>query len=156
MEFNDVEIKKQIEELANKCNQHLLALWASECVEHVLKYYTVYYPRDYRVHDAINVAKGYAIGQISMIEARKVALKANLAAKEAKIDNNLAAQSVAKAACQAASTSHIKIHAINAATNSVKAKAYASAGDKLVIEQERKWQFDRLVALTGANNYSNG
>lgn len=154
MEFNDVEKKNEIDILVNECNQHILALWAAECVEHVIKYYTLYYPNDYRVHDAIGVAKGYAIGQTSSLDARRVALEANRASKEAKADNNIVAHFTAKAACQAASTAHIKIHAANAATSAVKAKAYSSAGDKAVVQKEREWQYKRLVQLQKPNNHN--
>jgi len=152
MEFKDVNKKNEIEDLVIECNQHLLALWAAECVEHVIKYYSVYYPNDYRVHDAINVAKGYATGQVSVIEARKIASEANRAAKDAEMDNNMVAQSVAKAACQAASTAHIKTNAISASTSSVKAKSLSSGGDITVVQKEREWQYKRLVALRKSSN----
>ncbi len=152
MKFKDVEKINEIQELTHQCNQHLLALWAAECVEHVIKYYKIYYPTDYRVFDAINVAKGYATGQVSVIEARRVASDASKAAKEAEVDNNLVASSVARAACQAASTAHVRTNALSASTSSVKAKAYSKGGDITVVQKEREWQYNRLVALRKASN----
>lgn len=150
MELNEIEKNENIVELVSDCNHHILALWAADCVEHVIKYYTVYFPKDDRVHNAIKAARGFAKGQVSVLEARRVSSEAHKAAREA--EGNNAAQAVAKAAGSAAATAHIEVSAMHAATHAVKAKAYSSGHEIEVIKKEQNWQCNRLSELRELHN----
>ena len=54
-------------------NHHLLALWAAACAEHVLHFFEEVQPADDRPRHAIEQARAWARGEITMSEARTAA-----------------------------------------------------------------------------------
>jgi hypothetical protein len=82
-------------------NQHLLALWAAACAEHVLHFFEEVQPEDDRPRHAIEQARAWARGEITMSEARTAAGHAMAAAR----DLRGAARHAAYAAGQAAAPS---------------------------------------------------
>ena len=124
----------------NKQDHRFMAIWASDCAEHVLPYFEEMYPEDERPRKAIEAARAWARGTIPMVDARKAALASHSAARNT---NNKAAQSAARAAGHAAATAHVVGHAHYAATFAVKSVTAAeiSCSD---IAAERDWQYKRL------------
>ena len=117
----------------------LLAIWASDCAEHVLPYFEETYPEDNRPRKAIEAARAWERGDLSMVEARKAAFASHAAARAA---NNAAAQAVARAAGHAAATAHVADHACHAAAYAVKAAACAVTDNTAAAESD--WQYRRL------------
>ena len=130
---DDDYIKKKILEIASKMDQKQLAIWAINCVEHVLSNFEEKYSNDDRPRKAIEVARAWVNGTISVGEARSAALEAHAAAREAEDD---VACAVARAAGHAAATAHVADHAIHAAN-------YAAKVDF----KERFWQYKKLLKL---------
>jgi len=82
-------------------DHQLLALWAASCAEHVLDLFESARPEDPRPRHAIEQARAWVCGEITMSQARTAAGHANAAAR----DLSRAARHAAHAAGQAAADS---------------------------------------------------
>lgn len=123
-------------------DHHLLALWAALCAEHVLDLLEAAHPLDTRPRDAIEQARAWAHGEITMSQSRTAAGHAMGAAR----DLSGAARNAAYAAGQAAAVAHVAAHELGAAAYAIKAAradsphgAAESAG-----QSECRWQREQL------------
>ena len=121
----------------------LLARWAADCAEHVLPLFAHRRPDDDRPRLAIEAARAWSRGEITVGEARAAAVGAHAAARDASED---VACAVARACGHAVATAHMGDHALGAAAYAVRAVKLASpthnaetAGDR-----EDQWQLERL------------
>src|SRR5919205_189272 len=105
-------------------DHRLLALWAAECAEHVLDLFESAKPSDSRPRHAIEQARAWARGEITMSQARTAAGHANAAAR----DLSGAARHAAYAAGQAAAVAHVAAHELGAAAYAIKAARAAAIG----------------------------
>ncbi|KAA3658556.1 MAG: hypothetical protein DWQ04_24735 [Chloroflexi bacterium] len=121
----------------------MLAAWAADCAEHVLPLFSNQHPNDNRPWIAIEAARAWSLGEITVGEARKVSIEAHAAARES--DGN-AAQFAARAAGHAAGTAHMADHAPGAAMYAIKAiKATTNKQtEEAAIKQEHRWQVEHL------------
>jgi len=123
--------------------QHrLLAAWAADCAEHVLDYFDSQYSDDDRPRRAIEQARAWSRGEISMIQAREAAYAAHDAAKAA----TGAAREAARAAGHAVATAHMADHELGAAAYAIRAvRAASPAGTREEAgRSECQWQRERL------------
>lgn len=127
---------KQIDEQDHR----LLAVWASDCAEHVLACFEKAYPNDNRPRKAIEATRAWVRGDIPMIDARKAAFASHAAARAA---NNASAQFAARAAGHAAATAHVGDHARHAADYAIKAVTTAEIHNNTTIA-EKDWQYQHL------------
>lgn len=123
-------------------DHHLLALWAADCAEHVLHLFEEVQPNDDRPRRAIEMARAWARGEVTMTQARTAAGHANAAARDLKGAPRFAAY----AAAQAAAVAHVAAHELGAAAYAIKAvrasvpkEQSESAG-----RQECRWQREQL------------
>ena len=119
-------------------NHHLLALWAAACAEHVLHCFEEVQPEDDRPRHALEQARAWARGEITMSEARTAAGHAMAAAR----DLSGAARHAAYAAGQAAAVAHelgVAAYAIKAAQAAAPEDEREQAG-----RQECQWQREQL------------
>jgi hypothetical protein len=123
-------------------DHHLLALWAAECAEHVLRLFEAARPDDVRPRRAIAAARSWAAGAMSMMEARAAGGHAMGAARDLRGAPRFAAYS----AGQAAVVAHVAEHDLGAAAYAIKAAvAAASSGkDEVARRAECRWQRERL------------
>ena len=103
-------------------DHHLLASWAAACAEHVLHLFESAKPSDSRPRHAIEQARAWARGEITMSQSRAAAGHAQAAAREL----SGAARHAAFAAGQAAAVAHVAAHELGAAAYAIKA-AHAAA-----------------------------
>lgn len=123
-------------------DHHLLAIWAADCAQHVLHLFEAVRPADERPRRAIELARAWARGEVTMTESRTAAGHANGAAR----DLRGAARHAAYAAAQAAAVAHVAAHELGAAAYAIKA-ARAAALDGQADEAGRlecKWQRAQL------------
>jgi hypothetical protein len=123
-------------------DHRLLALWAAACAEHVLHFFEAAKPADARPRQAIEQARAWVRGEITMSQARTAAGHANAAAR----DLSGAARHAAYAAGQAAAVAHVAAHELGAAAYAIKA-ARAAAPDghgEHTGRRECRWQRDQL------------
>lgn len=128
--------KKQIGEQDHKA----LAVWASDCAEHVLAYFEKANPDDDRPRKAIEAARAWVRGDLLMVDARKAAFASHAAARDA---HNASAQFAARAAGHAAATAHVATHARYAGDYAIKAVTSAES-DGGAITAEINWQSQQL------------
>jgi hypothetical protein len=120
----------------------LLATWAADCAEHVLDCFSSQYSDDDRPRRAIEQARAWSRGEISMTQARQAAYAAHDAAKVA----TGAAREAARAAGHAAATAHMADHELGAAAYAIRAVRAASPADRRdeAGQIECLWQRERL------------
>lgn len=122
-------------------DHHLLALWAADCAAHVLHHFEAARPGDERPRHAIELARAWARGELSMKQAREAAF-----AHKASRDVSGAARFAALSAGQAVAVSHVAAHDLGAAAYAIRA-ARAAAPEGRETEAGRlecAWQRARL------------
>lgn len=125
-------------------DHHLLALWAATCAEHVLPHFESQQPDDPRPRDAIDHARAWVRGEVTMMQSRAAGGHAMGAAR----DLRGAARHAAYAAGQAGAVAHVAAHDLGAAAYAIKAvRAAAGDGDgEAAGRRECQWQRDQLPA----------
>jgi hypothetical protein len=120
----------------------LLALWAAACAEHVLHLFEAAQPDDPRPRQAIDQARAWVRGEVTMSQARTAAGHAMGAAR----DLRGAARHAAYAAGQAAAVAHVAAHELGAAAYAIKAvRAAAPEGEaESAGRLECRWQREQL------------
>jgi hypothetical protein len=122
-------------------DHQLLALWAAACAEHVLHLFESAHPEDPRPRHAIEHARAWARGEVTMMESRAAGGHAMGAAR----DKRGAARHAAYAAGQAGAVAHVAAHELGAAAYAIKAARAAAAGEfQAVGRLECHWQRDQL------------
>ncbi len=123
-------------------DHQLLALWAASCAEHVLAFFEAAQPEDPRPRQAIEQARAWVRGEVTMSQARAAGGHANAAAR----DLRGAARHAAYAAAQAALVAHVAAHELGAAAYAIKAvRAAAPEGESGNAGRlECRWQRDQL------------
>ena len=123
-------------------DHHLLAVWAADCAEHVLPFFEAEQPSDMRPRHAIEAARAWARGEITMTQARAAGGHAMGAAR----DLSGAARHAAYAAGQAGVVAHVAAHELGAAAYAIKAaRAAAPKGQgESAGRLECRWQRDQL------------
>jgi hypothetical protein len=126
-------------------DHHLLAMWAAQCAQHVLRYFEEVRPDDERPRCAIAVTYSWVQGAITMKQARAAAGASNSAAREVR-ELSDAAKLAALSAGQAAVVAHVAAHELGAAAYAIRAVMAASPVDKkeLFRQKECQWQRERL------------
>jgi hypothetical protein len=121
---------------------HLLALWAATCSEHVLHLFESEQPADMRPRHAIEQARAWARGEVTMMQARAAGGHAMAAAR----DLRGAARYAAYAAGQAAVVAHVAAHELGAAAYAIKAVRAAARKDEAehAGRLECRWQREQL------------
>ena len=123
-------------------DHHLLALWAADCAQHVLHFFEEVQPGDDRPRRAIQLARAWTRGEITMSQSRAAGGHAMAAARAL----SGSARHAAYAAGQAAVVAHVAAHELGAAAYAIKAARAAA------VESERdkagrlecQWQRDQL------------
>src|SRR5512142_1963331 len=123
-------------------DHHLLAVWAAACAEHVLPLFESVQPSDPRPRHAIEQARAWARGEITMTQARAAGGHAMGAAR----DLRGAARHAAYAAGQAGVVAHVAAHELGAAAYAIKAvRASVPEGEQERADRlECRWQREQL------------
>jgi hypothetical protein len=123
-------------------DHHLLALWAATCAEHVLRLFESVQPDDPRPREAIEHARAWVRGEVTMMQARAAGGHAMGAAR----DLCGQARHAAYASGQAGAVAHMAAHELGAAAYGIRAarsaapKGESDAAGRL----ECRWQRDQL------------
>src|SRR5947199_7667153 len=123
-------------------DHQLLVLWAASCAEHVLDRFESARPEDPRPRQAIEQARAWVRGEVTMSQARTAGSYAIAAAR----DLSGAARHAAYAAGPAAAVAHVAAHELGAAAYAIKAvRAAAPEGEgESAGRLECLWQREQL------------
>jgi hypothetical protein len=123
-------------------DHRLLAVWAAHCAQHVLHLFEQAQPKDDRPRRAIEQARAWARGDITMTQARTAAFAANAAARVV----FGAAKEAAHAAGQAVAVAHGAAHELGAAAYAIRAARAAApeAEREGAGRRECQWQRAQL------------
>jgi hypothetical protein len=123
-------------------DHYLLALWAASCAEHVLHLFDSVRPEDPRPREAIEHARAWVRGEVTMMQARAAGGHAMGAAR----DLRGAARHAAYAAGQAGAVAHVAAHELGAAAYAIKAARAAAPGGEsdAAGRLECRWQRGQL------------
>jgi hypothetical protein len=123
-------------------DHRLLAGWAAVCAENVLHLFEAAQPSDGRPRQAIELARAWVRGEITMSDARTAAGQAQAAARGL----SGAARHAAYAAGQAAAVAHVAAHELGAAAYAIKAaRSAAPDGEgERAGRRECQWQRGQL------------
>ena len=126
----------------SESDHRLLALWAASCAEHVLDLFESAQPGDARARRAIEHARAWARGEVTMTRARAAGGHAMGAAR----DLRGAPRHAAFAAGQAGVVPHVAAHELGAAAYAIKAaRAAAPEGEgEAAARLECHWQRGQL------------
>jgi hypothetical protein len=108
-----------------------------------LPLFTRTHPDDDRPRLAIEAARAWSRGEITVGAAREAAFQAHAAARDASEDE---ARAVARASGQAVSTPHMADHSLGAAAYAVRAVKFAvpANGAQAAGDREHRWQREHL------------
>ena len=120
-------------------DHRLLAVWAADCTQHVLHFFEQTRPSDDRPRRAIEQARAWARGEITMTQARTAAFAAHAAAREALG----AAKEAARATGHAVAVAHMADHERGAAAYAIRAARVAAPEAKQVEAGRRECQWQR-------------
>ncbi|MBA3678338.1 MAG: hypothetical protein H0W74_13215 [Sphingosinicella sp.] len=109
------------------------AIWAADCAERILRLYEERGGADAGPRKAIEAARKWAAGTMTMADARAAAFAAHASARRAE---TTAAAAAARSAGHAAATAHVKSHAPHAAAYALKALALSGGA----VQPEQEWQ----------------
>lgn len=125
-------------------DHRLLALWAAACAENVLHLFEQARAGDERPRRAVEQARAWARGEITMTQARAAAFAAHAAAREA----SGAARDAARAAGHAVAVAHMADHELGAAAYALRAVRAAAEPDQRddAGRAECRWQREQLPA----------
>jgi len=107
-------------------DHRLLAVWAADCAQHVLGNFSAVRPHDDRPSLAIDAARAWSRGEISMTQAREAAYAAHDAARE----SSGAASEAARSAGHAAATAHMADHELGAAAYAIRSARASAVPDR--------------------------
>ena len=123
-------------------DHRLIAVWAASCAEHVLDLFESAHPDDPRPRQAIEHARAWVRGEVTMMQARAAGGHAMGAARELRG----APRHAAYAAGQAAAVAHVAAHDLGAAAYAIKAARAAApeGGSDAAGRLECRWQRAQL------------
>ena len=128
-----------------------LANWAADCAEHVQPLFAAHSRND-RPRGAIEAARAWAKGGISVGDARKAAVEAHAAARASA---DPAATAAARSAGHAAATAHMADHSLGAALYALKAvEATGISSDRERRRQERRLPLNLRELVLSAQHYA--
>ncbi|MCU0281028.1 MAG: hypothetical protein MUE66_04200 [Acidimicrobiia bacterium] len=123
-----------------EADRRILAVWAADCAERVLRRFESQAPDDTRPRDAIDGLRAFGRGEEQIGVVRALSAGAHAAAREV---GEPVAVAAARAAGQAAATAHMAAHARGAAAYAAKAGGLAAPHDSAAAAREIRWQLGR-------------
>ena len=145
---DDAEQRDRLCRLLVTQNQHDLATWAMQCVQHILPLLPDAVEAD-AVHDAFGLLKRWQNGQADVAQLRQTGFALHKLAKE---QQNPVATAVLRAAGQAVGVGHMKEHAPVCGDYAVKAVGLANEQNPQAVSQERQWQLEQLQQIAAQSS----
>lgn len=127
----------------SESDRRLVAAWAADCAERALGLFEAEAPDDDRPRALIARTRAFARGELSTAAEIRRRFAGGVGAGEVKAP---AAAAAARAAGQAVAICHMGAHALGAAAYAVRAAALTAPDRPEVVEDEIRWQLERMSA----------
>ena len=125
----------------SEADRRRVAAWAADCAERVLPVFEAEAPDDDRPRRLIARARAFARGELNTADEIRRRFVRGVSANEVTAP---AAAAAARAAGQAAAVCHMGAHGLGAAAYAVKAIGLANLHRPDAVEEEIRWQLDRM------------
>lgn len=125
----------------SEADRRIVARWAADCAQRVLRCFEAEAPGDSRPRDAIARAQAFARGELDVVEEIRRRFVGGSAAREV---TTPAAVAAAKAAGQAAAVPHMGAHALGAAAYAAKAAGLTDPDCPDAVTEEIRWQLAHM------------
>lgn len=125
----------------SEADRRLVAAWAADCAERVLRLFEVEAPDDERPRALIARTRAFARGELNTAEEIRRRFVGGVGAGDLR---SPAAAAAVRAAGQALAVCHMGAHALGAAAYAVKAVGLANPDRPEAIENEIRWQLDHM------------
>ena len=136
---------KELKEILDLSSHHVCAVFASDCVKHIMGKLNSEFQFDHKGLDAIEAVHRFISGDITPIEAKAYA---QLSHALAHTEEHIELKFFYRACGFAAATVHMKKYAIKATYYAIKALSCNKEEDiKDIIEKERQWQIKHLLDI---------
>jgi hypothetical protein len=127
--------------------RRIVADWAADCAERVLRLFEAEAPKDPRPGNAIDRTRAFARGELDVAEEIRRRFVAGGAARDVGAP---AAAAAARAAGQAAAIPHMGAHALGAAAYAAHAAALAAPDRPEASDEEIRWQLAHMPSAARA------
>ncbi len=139
-------MRKPSPQTLSEADRRIVAAWAADCAERVLKLFEAEAPEDSGPRDAIARTRAFARGELRVADEIRRRFVPGRAAR----DVSAPAAAAARAAGQAAAIAHMGAHALGAAAYAAKAAGLAAPDRPEAISHEIRWQLSRMSAAVRA------
>lgn len=126
----------------SEADRRIVAFWAADCAERVLRLFEAEAPNDDRPRDAIARTRAFARGEL---DAAGEIRRRFLAGRAAGSVTSPAAVASARSAAQASGVAHMGAHALGAAAYAAKAAALATPEQPNATQEEIQWQIEYMT-----------
>jgi DNA-binding MarR family transcriptional regulator len=140
--FEVVSQRMRSPQTLSERERRIVAAWAADCAERVLRLFEAERPHDNRPRDAIARTRAFARGELDVAEE----IRRRFAGGGAARDVIGAAAAAARAAGQASGIPHMGAHALGAAAYAAKAAGLAEPERPEAVNEEIRWQLRRMSA----------
>lgn len=127
----------------SEADRRLVAAWAADCAERVLRIFEAEAPDDDRPRALIARTRAFGEGELNAAEEIRRRFSGGVGAGDVKAP---AAAAAARAAGQAVAICHMGAHALGAAAYAVRAAGLAEPDRPEAFEDEIRWQLDHMSA----------
>ena len=127
----------------SEADRRLVAEWAADCAERVLRLFEAESPGDDRPRSAIARTRAFARGELDTAQEIRRRFGGGSAARDV---TSPAAAAAARAAGQASAVCHMGAHALGAAAYAVKAAGLAAPDQAEAADKEIRWQLEHMTA----------
>jgi hypothetical protein len=124
----------------SEADRRLVAAWAADCAERVLRLFEAEAPADDRPRSAIGRTRAFAEGEVNTAEE----ISRRFVGDAAGAVTAPAAKAAARAAGQAVAVCHMGAHALGAAAYAVEAAGLAAPGRPEAASDEIRWQLGHM------------
>jgi hypothetical protein len=131
----------------SETDRRIVAVWAADCAERVLRVFEAEAPGDSRPREAIARTRAFAHGELGVAEEIRRRFENGGAAREVSAP---AAAAAARAAGQATAIPHMGAHALGAAAYAAKAAGLAAPDRPDAVSEEIRWQLAHMSAAVRA------
>ncbi|MGH7692758.1 MAG: putative immunity protein [Candidatus Dormibacteria bacterium] len=127
----------------SEADRRLVAAWAADCAERVLRLFEAEAPGDDRPRAAIARARAFARGELNTAEEIRRRFVSGVPVREVRAP---AAAVAARSAGQAVAVCHMGAHALGAAAYAVKATGLAAPDRPEAVKEDIRWQLSHMTA----------